>query len=607
MSAPAPPFEQYCTVGLVVDAAVPFSFRHFRNKAFVAVSVGTSYVIYECGKLSVAIAAPPTSRRIRALALWKRERTVTASGDAVLVWHRSKHARTLKQKGPVGCLTKFVSCFGNRVVALSAEGQLTCWNALSSSRLGEFDLRNVCGRGRFHPTAMLHPHGYTNKVLVAGRLEAGGSLDASYPLLLVNVFSGRLVHRAHGFGASVCTLVQSPAPDVLGVGLDDGRIICHNFLYDRSVCVFLHTAASSSAARAVTAIAFQHELAPGHGFCGAALASGGSNGKIAVWDLSARKSFASVECAHNGGVGALAFLPGENVLLSAGGDNSLKLWAFSADRGELRLLKQRSGQNAPPVRIRYFCEETRPLGQSAGGVGCRILCAGRDHSFWMFHTARPEQNREMSQIPRERHAGVGSNAPGPQFRLPLIVDFAAAGANGHSWNNIVTSHMYSPDVHTWSSQQHKLGKVSLQLCHDGGFSRFRPRSSIKIRREGVDVHRPSRVKRNEALFPYAISVALSKCGNFAFVGYSSGYICQFSMQSGAVYGSLPPEPRGQHSGMVRGDYEGLCGRSGHMGPVYSLACGSINEIVVSVGHDGAFSPTETKTCTQFRRLLSHML
>ena len=73
-------FEKYCTVGLVVDGAVPFSFRQFTNKAFVAVSVGTSYVIYECEKLGVAIAAPPTSRQIRAVVLWKRERTFTASG-----------------------------------------------------------------------------------------------------------------------------------------------------------------------------------------------------------------------------------------------------------------------------------------------------------------------------------------------------------------------------------------------------------------------------------------------------------------------------------------------------------------------------------------------
>jgi hypothetical protein len=65
------------------------------------------------------------------------------------------------------------------------------------------------------------------------------------------------------------------------------------------------------------------------------------------------RSLQVIQGAHAGAVSSLYFFPREPLLLSGGGDNSLKMWIFDAADGTARLLKSRQGHTAPPRRIRY--------------------------------------------------------------------------------------------------------------------------------------------------------------------------------------------------------------------------------------------------------------
>jgi U3 small nucleolar RNA-associated protein 21 len=73
---------------------------------------------------------------------------------------------------------------------------------------------------------------------------------------------------------------------------------------------------------------------------------------ISIWNLEKRKLQAVIKGAHESAVSSLQFLANEPVLLSAGTDNSLKMWIFDTSDSEARLLRFRSGHSAPPTCIR---------------------------------------------------------------------------------------------------------------------------------------------------------------------------------------------------------------------------------------------------------------
>ena len=81
----------------------------------------------------------------------------------------------------------------------------------------------------FHTTCLIHPDTYLNKILV-------GSEDGR--MRLWNVRAEKLVYEFEGWGSPVVCIKQSPALDVVAVGLGDGRVVVHNLKYDKSVMCF---------------------------------------------------------------------------------------------------------------------------------------------------------------------------------------------------------------------------------------------------------------------------------------------------------------------------------------------------------------------------------
>lgn len=125
-------------------------------------------------------------------------------------------------------------------------------------------------------------------------------------------------------GSAVRTIAASPALDVVGVGLADGRAILHNLRYDETVATFGNAsgtglvadtflgggagrggaavrAGSSSASGgatggAVTALSFRT------GIGAPLLAAGGGAGVVTLWDLEGRKLASVIKDAHDASV-----------------------------------------------------------------------------------------------------------------------------------------------------------------------------------------------------------------------------------------------------------------------------------------------------------------
>ncbi|KAL2634137.1 hypothetical protein R1flu_005616 [Riccia fluitans] len=421
-------FEPFRALGYVTDGT-PFSIQRRGLETYVTVSVGKSWQIYDCAKISLLFVGPQLERKIRALAAY-RDNTYVASGQRIVVFHRTRQVATWN--GHTGKVILLLA-FGKHILSVGTEGRLLVWSVVEedptcpAEPVGEMQLRES-----FNPTCIVHPETYLNKVLI-------GSEEGS--LQLWNISTQKMIYEFKGWGSPIRSCVSSPALDVVAVGCADGKIRLQNLRYDETVVTFTNTTRGP-----VTALSFRTDGQP-------FLAAGGSSGVISIWDLQKRKLQAVIKDAHDGPVTSLHFFANEPVLLSGSIDNSLKMWIFDSSDGEARLLRFRNGHSAPPTTIRYY------------GSGQNLLSAGLDRSFRFFSTIQDQQSRELSQ------GNIGKRAKKmkskeEELKLPPVVGFAAAEIRERDWSNVVTCHLGHNFAYSWRLQNFVIGEHVLRPFPD---------------------------------------------------------------------------------------------------------------------------------------------
>jgi U3 small nucleolar RNA-associated protein 21 len=548
-------FSPYRAVGFVCDET-PAHFKRMGSERFVTVAIGKAWQTFNLDKLRLVQVSPPRAQPVRAVASF-RDVTFTAHGAQVVVWRRTREEAALQGHEAA---VRLLSLFGDTLLSLDEEGRLLVWNVRTLERVGE--LRFASAQGGRRVTCLAHPHTYLNKVLVG--FDSGD-------LELWNVRSGKLIYafdprkwavaaaasaRGAVGPAAVLCVQQSPAVDVVGVGLADGRAVLLNVRTDEVITSFRQSDG------AVTALSFRSDGKL------AAMATASPAGHVAVWDLDKRALHSAIRHAHTADITSLHFLPSEPVLVSAGADNALKMWAFDQLDGTARLLRAREGHSAPPTRIRFF-----------GDDGDAILSAGLDRSLRSFHVLRDRQAHELSQGHLASKAARASHVRVEDLRLPPITDFAFATTRARDWSNLVSCHTDSGAARTWSTENKRL--------------------TDKLLRDP---------RRKGALAP-ATAVAVSACGHFALVGGADGRLERFNLQSGifrASYGddhalhvgaAHVPAARPAALEEIRRATDGLLAAApasgpsaapgdGHSAPVTGVASDALNRLVVSASIDG---------------------
>ena len=99
----------------------------------------------------------------------------------------------------------------------------------------------------FEISCIVHPSTYLNKVLIGskqGPLQLWNIRNGYVKLHYVIIYdkwnsSRKLIYTFNGWNSSVLVLVQSPALDVIGIGLHNGNIILHNIRYDNTLMSFV--------------------------------------------------------------------------------------------------------------------------------------------------------------------------------------------------------------------------------------------------------------------------------------------------------------------------------------------------------------------------------
>ncbi|KAH7352308.1 hypothetical protein KP509_19G039200 [Ceratopteris richardii] len=387
---------------------------------------------------------------------------------------------------------------------MDCKGWIFVWEATNLGKEAN-PLRRILIEEPASPTCLMHPDTYLNKVIVG--TEEG-------PLYLWNINTGKLLYKFKGWASPVRCCVGSPALDVVGIGCADGKIHLHNLKFDETIVTFSHTTRG-----AVTALSFRTDGQP-------ILAAGGSSGIISIWNLEKQKLQGVIKDAHDSAICALHFLPNEPVLLSAGADNSLKMWIFDSNDGEARLLRFRSGHSAPPAFIRYY------------GNGRHILSAGQDRAFRVFSTIQDQQSRELSQGHIAKRARKFKFKE-EELKLPPVISFDAAEIRERDWCNVVTCHVDDTVAYTWRLQNFVIGEQILKPTASNC-------GAVK-------------------------ACAISCCGNFALIGTEEGYLERFNIQSGI-------------SRQVYHDVD-LAELKAHWGAIVGIACDSTNTLIISGGYD----------------------
>ena len=426
--------EAFRAVGVIaLPLRCPVLKRGVEN--FLTTSVKNGFQVFDCKSLRLLfVSSPSTPRGIKALEV-HGDFTFAASGAIV---HKFKRGKQVEQLGPLAANITHLLVVGDILFVHSSDGQVVGFDVKSNEELLRVDLVK-CGvtakgsRSVAKLTVWTHPQSYLNKLLLG---------DEEGSLFIVNVKSAKCVHRFSPLGASITAIAQSPAIDVVAVGLMDGRILVRNIKFDETLYEFTQTDG------AVSGLSFRTDDT-------SVLASGSSNGGVYIWNLEEERLVSSMPSAHDSQVCTCTFLQGEPILLTSGGDNAVKMWIFDQEDGSARLLRSRNGHSAPPTRVRYYSQHT-------------LLSAGQDRSFRIFSTIQDQQSRELSQGRVESKA-KNLKVKAQDLKLNAVSDFAASALREKDWCNVLTCHHDDNRAYTWRYKNAVLGKHVLRpppLDHD---------------------------------------------------------------------------------------------------------------------------------------------
>ncbi|KAL7728122.1 hypothetical protein ACLKA6_002260 [Drosophila palustris] len=428
-----------------------------------------------------------------------RQHTYTASNKCIYAWRAGKHIRHIYRGHERD--VHILLPFGGNLIAVDRSNVLKVWNI----RTDDVYLDVPFKADEFQITALAHPPTYINKVVL-------GSQQGQ--LKIMNIKKNSILCTINRHQSRVTCIEPAPALDVVAVGHGDGSVIVLNLKFDTVLVAFKQDWGM------VTGLAFRTDGPP-------ILVSACSNGYMAFWNLEDRKLAGQLQ-AHEGEVTTAICLPSEPVVFTTSPDNSMKLFVFDMPDGGARQLRIREGHTKPPLCIRYH-----------GGSGVSILSSGEDSTLRVFSTISESLNKSMGRATYNPKATKKKNRfQYDKFSMPPIREFTSDTTREREWDNIAAIHSGVIQTTTWTFNKSRMGEHRLVP------EQFQNKNRSNFQSETT-------------------SIILTTCGNFVIIGYSSGDVERFNIQSGLHRGSYGA-PGPAHDAAVRG-----------------LASDNLNQVVVS--------------------------
>ncbi|GIX66172.1 CPSF_A domain containing protein,putative [Babesia caballi] len=325
--------------------------------------------------------------------------------------------------------------------------------------------------------------GFKNKVLLGA---------ASGQVYLCNISTGSLIYTFHfpdsvllhqvkegaqGITAAVQSQLKSNA--IVALGYRSGAVLVVDIKGDQALGTFYLSKQQQHATSLVFAYDAQGVMQRGEKGAVAreALLIGAANGDIIVFDLTDFRTFGVVEHAHAGPVQQLMYVERANHIVTCGTDNALVLWAMDSDKKLLRELKSRRGLIGEISLMKTYDADELDL----------LVCSSADGVGYLGKASTIQQLRCST-----------FSAGASKQKLRRITAIATCYQRHYDWPNIATCHHNTSVVHLWSGHRRTLVEGVL-------------------RAPGVSAP--------------ATAVCISSCGNYVAVGYDTGALHLFNLQS----------------------------------------------------------------------------
>lgn len=254
-------FQQNRALGYVSNQ-IPATLRYLfgRKENLLTTCVGRSFHTYGCNHFRLLCVSGLHPEEITCLASDKFL-CYSASGNVIYAWRGGSE---IKYKY-VGHQSKIhlMLPFGAHLISVDGDSSLRIWDKRSEMCYLEIPFQN----SSFKISAIMHPNTYANKILVGS--EQGG-------LQLWNIRQSKLIYTFTGFDTKITVLEQAPALDVVGVGLEDGKIALLNLKVDQILMEFAQDWGP------VTGISFRTDGLP-------IMMTSSTNGQVAFWDLEEKR------------------------------------------------------------------------------------------------------------------------------------------------------------------------------------------------------------------------------------------------------------------------------------------------------------------------------
>lgn len=403
-------FQPYRTIGQV-SASIPgvLQYRGSKPSIYLTTSIGKSFHIYDCAKISLLFVGPIFLQEIISLACHE-DYTVVGLPEEIVICQRAKvaHRFGLQDPARTGQVTQIQS-FGKSLFVCYQSPLLDHFLVPSGELKRRIELP-------FPVVHLLHPSSYLDKLLVAG---------PEGQLLLWNIEKNKCIFSFDFFTKSNCRITcmqQSPVVDVVAIGLNDGTLSVLNIKTNKQLFRLSHLA------NRISCISFRSHESKCH------LAVGDDQGSIYVWDLNEKRILHTINSAHSLPIHTLEFLAASGIILSSAGDNQIKQWVYEETSNSLpQLLKHRAGHQAQPTCLAFYGDEY-PV----------FVSGSRDRSLRMFHLDRDEQNLTFSH---------GKN----EHILAPVTHISVNPMKSKQWDDILTCHEGEPFAVSWRFEHKRMG------------------------------------------------------------------------------------------------------------------------------------------------------